>query len=113
MTDLAALRASCQELAARLQGPPDWERLRSVYLDLAPVVGELQGAVSEYERTHSEAEEGRRAEAALGELKESFRQVGLNIRLASPAALQVGLQTALRSAAETLDWLEGHEPPGP
>ena len=104
--DVAVLRASCRELAARLEGKPDWDTVRAVYLELAPLVGELQGAVGEYTHAHGEAEEARRAEAAFAQARASFRRVGLDIRLASPGALAMGLETALQSALETLDWLQ-------
>jgi len=106
MTDLQDLKERCRRLEARLQGQPHWPELRGVYLELVTVVGQLQGAVGESSRAHGETEEARMAERSFERLKSSSRKVGLDIRLASEAALLVGLQDSLQSAFETLDWLE-------
>jgi hypothetical protein len=106
MVDLAETRALCDRLAARLGGQPDWSELRAVYLEMAPLVGQLQGSVGELSRRHGEGEDIRKASASLEELKQSVRRVGLDIRLASERALLLGLQTALQQARETLDSLE-------
>ena len=104
MADLAALRDACRQLARRLEGPAGWDRLRAVYLDLAPLIGQLQGAVSEAGRAGDDVPAARES---LDALKATARQVGLDIRLATPEALQMGLQTAVEQAAETVQRLEG------
>lgn len=106
MIDRDELRASCRNLAARLDGTPQWPVLKAVYLDLATLVGRLQGVVNDAIRSYGASEETRAAEASLARVKSSVRQVGLDIRLSSEAALSMGLQTALESACETLDWLD-------
>lgn len=50
MADLEALMAEHRRLASALANARRWEGLRAVYLELAPFVGSLQGAVSEIER---------------------------------------------------------------
>ncbi len=106
MSDLADVRAECHQLAARLEGTPDGAALRAIYLDMATVVGRLQGAVSEARRASNNPDTVERAETALSELKGRLRQVGLDIRLASLPALAFGLQSAVGSALETLDHLQ-------
>lgn len=106
MIDLDAARERCRSLAARLEGQPHWPELRAVYLDLSTLVGQLQGAVSEARRARPASEEARAAEAAFDRLRAGARRVGLDIRLASEPALQLGLQEALKSASETLDRLQ-------
>lgn len=106
MIDLVQTREHSRRLAERLQGQPHWPELRAVYLELATVVGQLQGAVGESTRAHGETEEARMAALAFERLKASSRKVGLDIRLASERALLLGLQDALRSVEETLDWLQ-------
>jgi hypothetical protein len=102
MPDLSALHEDCRQLSRRLAGPANWDRLRAVYLDLAPLIGQLQGAVSEAARSGADVTEAQRF---LDALKATARQVGLDIRLASPEALQIGLQTALEQAEEVLQAL--------
>lgn len=106
MSDNAAMRASCRRLMARLEGQPAWPELRAIYLDLAPLIGELQAAVTEAARSLAESDGARQAQDALDLLKASSRQVGLDIRLASEPALRVGLQIALQHALDTLDALD-------
>ena len=103
MADLSALRDECRQLSRRLAGPANWDRLRAVYLDLAPLIGQLQGAVNEATRS---GEDVGAAQQALDALKATARKVGLDIRLASPEALQIGLQTAMEQAEEVIDALE-------
>jgi len=109
MSDLAGVRAECRQLAARLEGKPDWAALRAIYLDMATVAGRIQGAVSEARRASDNHDMVDRAEAALTEAKGNLRQVGLDIRLASPAALALGLRSAVGSALEALDHLQRME----
>jgi hypothetical protein len=109
MSDLADVRAECEKLAARLEGKPEWAALRAIYLDMATVVGRLQGAVGEARRASNNHDAVKQAEATLIELKGSLRQVGLDIRLASPPALAFGLQSAVESALATLDHLQRME----
>jgi hypothetical protein len=98
--DLAAIEQHCADLAARLDRRPDWQGLRAVYLELAPMMGQLQGAVGSARRQHGDGAAG--AEAALDGFKTGVRAVGLDIRLASESSLALGLQTALQQARETL-----------
>ena len=106
-TDLTALRESCSALNARLNGQPHWPELRAIYLDLSLLVGQIQGAVGERGRGAGGPLDVRGAQEALGALKSSVRQVGLDIRLASEPALRLGLETALEHAGVTLDCLAG------
>ena len=106
MVDTAEAREDCRRLAARLEGHPRWPELNAAYLDLAPLVGRLQGLVGEAERAHGLTEAVREAEESLERLKAGARQVGLDIRLASEGALLIGLQTVLQGVSETLDRLE-------
>jgi hypothetical protein len=100
------LRETCLALRRRLEGQPHWPELRAVYLELAPLAGQLQGAVRERIRAEGGTEESRQAEASLSRLQAGMRQVGLDIRLASEPALLLGLQTCLESALETVDYLQ-------
>lgn len=107
MAELAAIREQCSTLMRRLDGSPPWPELRAVYLEIAPLVGRLQAGVGEAAREQPEA--AAEAEAALGKLKATSQKVGLDIRLASPRALQVGLLACLEEALEVVDRLEGVE----
>jgi hypothetical protein len=107
--DREDLRTACRDLALKLEGEPQWPALKAAYLDLATLVGRLQGAVSEAARTQGPNDELRAAEAGLETLKATTRQVGLDIRLASERALAVGLRMALESAAEVLNALDRAE----
>jgi hypothetical protein len=102
MSDLSTLHDACRQLERRLEGPANWDRLKAIYLDLAPLIGQVQGAVSEAARAGQDVTE---AQQSLDALKATARQVGLDIRLASPEALQIGLQTAVEQAEETLGLL--------
>jgi len=102
-SDLSILRDTCRELCRRLEGAANWDRLRAVYLHLAPFIGQVQGAVSEAARAGQDVTE---AQQSLAALKATARQVGLDIRLASPEALQIGLQTAVEQAEETICLLD-------
>ena len=104
--DTVTMRQTCERLTRRLTGEPSWAELRAVYLELAPLVGQLQGAVGEAERRHETSDELRAAREALERLKASTRQVGRDIRLASPAALALGLGTSLEEARGVLTHLE-------
>ena len=105
MIDLDELRSACCELMDRLDGPPQIDRLKAVYLELSFLTGQLQGAVNGVARAHGETSELRSAQASFESFASSLRQVGFDIRLASPAALQIGLQAALEHALEALDHL--------
>ena len=100
------MRAECDQLAARLHASRSWPELRAVYLDVMPLVGQLQGAVSEAVRGREGTDALNEAQATLEQLKASSRQVGLDIRLSSDTALLMGLQAILESAYATLDALE-------
>jgi hypothetical protein len=104
--DLVAMRAECEQLLDRLDAVPAWPDLRAVYMDLAPIVGQIQGAVSTRRREIGETAQVREAEAALERLKASSRQVGADIRLASESALAIGLRTALNEALGAIEQLE-------
>ena len=106
MADTAQIRETCREISARLEGRPAWPELRAVYLDMAPLVGQLQGLVNDARRAHGGGVETLESARALEQLKAQLRQVGLDMRLASEPALLMGLQMALESAAQTLDRLE-------
>lgn len=106
MTDTTELAAAYRALARRLDGPPNIDDLKAVYLELSFLVGQVQGAVHEAARTSGTATRTVAAETSLTQLKSSVRQIGFEIRLASPAALQIGLQTALGHAIQTLQWLD-------
>lgn len=100
------LREECRLLQGRLEGHPHGPDLHRIYLDLAPLVGRLQGLVSERSRAVGQTGALRAAQELLEQLKATVRQVGLDIRLASEPALQVGLQRALECTLEVLDLLE-------
>jgi hypothetical protein len=104
--DLAALREQCLQLERRIKGEEDWNRLRRVYLDLAPLMGQLHGAVAEAVRLHGDCVELDAARQSLEQVRARARKVGLDIRLSSPAALSMGLEAALEGAREALDHLE-------
>lgn len=106
MTDLGALRQECSRLSERLEIGRSWGELNAIYLDLAPFIGRLQGAVSEDRHMRGDPLASRDAEESLDRLKTTARQIGLNIRLASPGATAIGLQTAIESALETIQCLE-------
>ncbi|GAC1642277.1 MAG: hypothetical protein NVS4B2_31890 [Chloroflexota bacterium] len=106
MTDLMEIHAVREQVEVRLAGSPTRAELRAIYLDLAPVVGLLQGAVTQAARVHGEAVEVSPAQRALDRLKYSLRQVGLDIRLSSDQALLIGLQTVLQGVDETVDALK-------
>jgi len=38
--DLVGMRSEVEILQARLKGAPSWEQVRSIYMDLAPLIGE-------------------------------------------------------------------------
>ena len=106
MTDIAALREECSRLSERLERDVAWSELNAIYLELAPLIGKLQGAVGEHRGVCGDSPSSRCAEDALDRLKRTARQIGLDMRLASPAATAIGLQTAMESARETIDCLE-------
>ncbi|GAC1322158.1 MAG: hypothetical protein NVSMB22_08680 [Chloroflexota bacterium] len=106
MTDLTEIHALREQLGVRLAGSPTRAELRAIYLDLAAVVGLLQGAVAQAARVHGEAVEVSRAQRALDRLQYSLRQVGLDIRLVSDQALLIGLQTVLQGVDETMHALK-------
>ncbi|MGH2441624.1 MAG: hypothetical protein ACRDFX_00470 [Chloroflexota bacterium] len=90
----------------RLEGSPEWSEIKAVYLDLTTLTGQLQGLVSQ--RAHGSGTSGSETEAerTLLQLKAILRQVGLDIRLSSGAALTLGLRTGLEMAHQTLDALK-------
>ena len=109
MTDRSELVSACRELERRLEGSPQTDRLKAVYLDLSMLLGRIQGALNDAQRHSGQTPETLAAQVSFDELRRTVRQVGFDIRLASPTALQVGLQTALEQALETLDHLMDHD----
>lgn len=109
MADVTDMRSRCRQLTAQIEGQPTSSALRTVYLQLGPLVGELKGMVGERRRKQGDTEAVRAAEGALEQLERIARKVSLDMRLASPGALQIGLQSSLESALETLDCLEGRD----
>ncbi len=103
MTDRSEIAAACRELARRLEGPPQIDRLKAVYLDLSILLGQIQAVLNDAQRQRGQTPETLAAQASFEELRRSVRQVGFDIRLASPAALQVGMQTAVDYALQSLD----------
>jgi hypothetical protein len=104
--DLVGMRSEVEILQARLKGAPSWEQVRSIYMDLAPLIGEIQGAVSTRRREAEPQVELEEASAAVERLKASSRKVGADIRLGSVPGLTMGLDTALAEATEAIDALE-------
>src|SRR5579859_4135520 len=106
--DFASLRAELDHLGRQLERAPRWPELRAVYLDMTPLVGQLQAAVDEKLRsaTSNREEEPAILQTAFEELKASFRQVGLDLRLASEPALRVGLETVIDAARDVLAVLQ-------
>ncbi|HZS93473.1 MAG TPA: hypothetical protein VFA78_01640 [Chloroflexota bacterium] len=98
------LRRELDDLTRRLEGAREWPELRAIYLDIAPLIGRLGAVVREAERQVG-TEGSNAARASLEEAKATARQVGLDIRLSSPAALSFGLQRTLDAIRETLDRL--------
>jgi hypothetical protein len=105
LTDRSEIAFACRDLARRLEGPPQSDRLKAVYLDLSMLLGRIQGALNDALRRNGPTPETLAAQASFEDLRRTVRQVGFDIRLATPAALQVGMQTALSHAQETLDHL--------
>ena len=98
------LRREMDDLVRRLGRAAEWPELRAIYLDIAPLLGRLDAAVREAERQDG-SRASNSARASLEEAKATARQVGLDIRLASPAALSFGLRRTLDAIHETLDRL--------
>lgn len=98
------LEVVCAQLARRLEGSPGGSELRAIYLELIPIVAQLRGIVHESVRLFDDAA----AEAMQQQLAETeaiARRVALDMRLASPAALTLGLQTALVHVQRTVKLL--------
>ena len=104
MSEISAIAEGYEALRARLDGSSD-DALFRVYMELAPLIGQIQGAVSAARRRAGEVPI-EAAEQSLEALKTSTRQVGLDIRLASPAALRMGLESALHHAGEAIHALQ-------
>lgn len=101
-----ALQAQCRELLARVDSTSEYDRLRAVYMDLAPLMGEIHGVVMREVRRQGDTPATGEAQAAMESLRAAARQVGLDIRLASPAALALGLRTSLELAQRALQALD-------
>jgi hypothetical protein len=108
VTELSETRTHCNALSARLRGRMNRAEITRIYLEMAPLIGRLQAAVSDRERISGETPDIRQAREALVRLKAVARKVGLDIRLGSDAALLMGLRTAAEAAIETLDCLEAN-----
>jgi hypothetical protein len=104
--DLVALRAECEALLDRLEGQVHLLDLRRIHMDIAPMIGQLQGMVGARRREVGDLDAVLQAEDALGRLKADSRQVGADIRLASETALAMGLRTALSDALQVIAALE-------
>jgi hypothetical protein len=104
--DLVAMRAECEALLDRLDRGPQWPDLRGIHMDVAPVIGQIQGAVGARRREIGGVPDVVAAEAALERLKADSRRVGADIRLASEGALSLGLRTALTDALDAVSALE-------
>jgi hypothetical protein len=104
--DLPALRAECEHLLDRLEGAPHWDQLRAIHMDVAPLIGQIQGLVSTRRRETGDTPDVIAADAALERLKAGSRQVGADIRLASESALAIGLRTTVEAALQAIDALQ-------
>jgi hypothetical protein len=104
--DLPGMRTECELLLERLDGGSTVPQLRAVYLDLAPLIGQIQGAVLTRRREVGDTADVRGAEAGLDRLKAESRQVGADMRLASADALKLGLDTALQEAMDVISILQ-------
>ena len=104
--DLVGMRAEAEILLERLDGTPQWPDLRAIHMDVAPLLGRLQGAVGARRRELGDTPQVREAETALEGVKASSRQVGADIRLASEDALALGLRTTIDGALEVIGLLE-------
>jgi hypothetical protein len=104
--DLVAIRAECEILLDRLDKGALWADLRAIHMDLAPIIGQIQGAVGTRLRDIGSTPDALEASAALDRLKADSRRVGADIRLASEAALSLGLRVALSDALAAVSALE-------
>src|SRR5438270_13298400 len=102
MIDLQTLTDRYRRLSTRLEGQTSYDEVRAVFLELASQVGELEAAVNERVKGRETSLDAQQARLALDQMKASLRAVGLDIRLASPPAIAIGLETVLESALETL-----------
>jgi len=98
------LEALCAQLARRLEGSPGASDLRAIYLELIPIVAQLRGIVHESVRLFDDVAAGA-VQQQLAETEAIVRRVALDMRLASPAALKLGLQTALEQVHRTVQLL--------
>ncbi len=100
------LEAVCAQLARRLEGSRDASDLRAIYLELFPIVAQLRGLVHEsvtsFDNVATET-----VQQQLAGTEAIARRVALDMRLASPAALKLGLQTALVHVQRTMELLRG------
>ena len=106
MTELEQIQGQCCDLAHRLDRSNDWDGLRSIYLDLVPTVGRLQGALRTYSREHEGALESQELTQSFEELQATVRQVGHDIRLSSPSALKLGLEACVSQGLEIVARLQ-------
>jgi hypothetical protein len=103
------LRQEWLAVQARLERRQTNQSLHGMYLELAPLVGRLQGNISESARANHIAQDLSQAEESFEQLKASYRKVGLDIRLASDRAILIGLQSVVQYALDTLDHLDPPE----
>ncbi|GAC1473353.1 MAG: hypothetical protein PVSMB7_27200 [Chloroflexota bacterium] len=105
MMDVTGIEHDCRRLQSSLAGTLAWPEINRIHHELAPIIGQLQAAVGAAERAHGDTACVRGARAALDRVKATQRQVGLDIRLSSPAALTLGLSQAVEYALEVLGYL--------
>ncbi len=106
MVDRSDIRTSCLDLQVRLQSDSSSDAIKPAYLDLSIVLGRLHGALNEEIRIHGHAPRMLQAQREFDSMSKIVRQVGFDLRLASPPALRLGLQTALAGAIHLLDVLD-------
>lgn len=100
------LRPEWLAVQAQLERRQTNQSLHGIYLELAPLVGRLQGAISDSARSDDRNGALRQAEESFEQLKASYRKVGLDIRLASGRAILIGLQSVAQYGLDTLDHLD-------
>jgi len=113
MNPLQGLRAECLALAEAAGDPQRLPDIRAAYLTLVTLLGQVSGQIGEVSRLQPQNDAVREATMALERAKRAARQVGLDIRLASPSALAYGIHAAALGAVQALDMVIAREEPGP
>lgn len=106
MPDTAAARDAYSSLTQALARAESWDALRRIYLDLAPLMGQLHGLVDAAQRGTGDEPAAQHAAAAFERLLACARTVGHDMRLSSEPTLRMGLEAALEEAGAVLDHLE-------